>query len=441
MHASDNVLAPVQFRHAHADALDWIEKALAVAGFLILIGAFRSLLLTENAVRTGGSPFFQLVSGSIYLSAILVLVARRVPPWAFKVLLYAVPLLVVTLLPLVSTLWSQAPEPTLRRAITLILSSSFAVFILVRFDLRTTFNLFAIAFGIFVVTGALATLIPGLGITPSGRNYSGALRGLSGNKNIFGRTLAFAISLMLVGLVTRLFTWRKVVALLIVVAFGLLILSRSATSLICAVATFPIAVLLYACLGGQFFRTRVKLELGMPLLLITVIAGAIAITFGREPVLEALGRDPTLTGRTDLWRWASQINEDRRWLGSGFRAFWIDDNTLYYSEYFWALDSDGERSDNDPGPDHAHSGYVDMYLELGIVGSALLAICFLSAFLTLQQTLVRGNYQLGLAFSTTIVFLLIYDASERSFLQYSEEPWFMFVLLYLSAIKSKFISN
>jgi len=71
----------------------------------------------------------------------------------------------------------------------------------------------------------------------------------------------------------------------------------------------------------------------------------------------------------------------------------------------------------------------------------LLAICFVSAFFCLQQTLSRGNHELGLAFSTTIVFLLIYATSERCLLQYSEEPWFMFILLYIAAIKDKYVSN
>jgi len=413
---------------------DPFEQILAVLGFTIFMGTFRDVLLTESANRTAGSALFQLVAGSIYLTGIVVLLARGIPRPMFRVLLHAWPLVLLTILPLISTLWSQDPEATLRRSITLLLSSAFTVFLVVRFDLKTTFKLVAISFAIFLIIGVIAGAVPGLGITPSG-HYAGAWRGLSGQKNVFGRTVALAVALMPMAAATGLITQRKLAILFSFLAFGLLILSRSATSLVCAVTSVPLGVFVYVCLGGRIGRLRLRPELGIAVLVLAVVIGAAAITYGSAIVLEALGRDPTLTGRTDIWKWAISTNADRQWLGSGFRAFWIDANTLYYSEFFWMDTPDEGRSDTWRGPDHAHSGYVDQYLEFGWLGIGVLAATVLSALFRLKQVAARDDYQLGLAFASVMSFLLVYSTSERTFLQHSEDLWFLFCLFYLYAVK------
>src|SRR5260370_282560 len=98
----------------------WIEKAIAVAGFLILMSTFRQLLLSgaQESARTEGSLLFQLVSGSIFISGLVVMLIRKVPAWALTVLLKSWPLVLIALFPLLSTLWVQAPDATLRRSVT-----------------------------------------------------------------------------------------------------------------------------------------------------------------------------------------------------------------------------------------------------------------------------------------------------------------------------------
>src|SRR5260221_433585 len=136
------------------------EKALAVAGFIVLLETFRTGLAAGASDRGDGSTLFQLVSGLIYLSGIAALLLRGVPAWALRVLVRCWPLDFLLVLPLMSTAWSDAPSQTLRRAVALLLSSSFAFFLLVRFDLRTFFNLLAVAFGVYVVVGVLAAGLP-----------------------------------------------------------------------------------------------------------------------------------------------------------------------------------------------------------------------------------------------------------------------------------------
>ena len=411
----------------------WYEKALVLVGFIVLLGVFKSLLGSDS--RTDGSLLFQVIAGGVYLSAIMLLVIRGIPVWMFTILMRAWPLVLLTLLTVVSTLWSQSPETTLRRSIALLLSSSFALFIVVRFDVRSVFNLFAVAFVAFCSVSILAVAVPGVGIVGGGE-YAGAWQGLTGNKNTFGRTIAVGVALLPVAALLRLLGWRRLVLFLSPIAVVLLLLSRSATSFVTAFASVGVGTILYVGLGGRLGRVRVRPEIGIPFLVIAGVAGFLLVTFGWTAILEALGRDPTLTGRTKLWNWAIGINEARQWLGSGFRAFWIDQNTLYFSETFWwGVDADGNRNMINHGPGHAHSGYVDTYLELGRLGVTLLALLLTSAIMMLRRRLSHGSDALGLMFSIVLSFLLIYAITERSILQQSEDLWFFFSMLYLYIVK------
>jgi O-antigen ligase len=417
------------------------EKALALAGFLILLGTFRAMLLSGGPDRTEGSALFQLASGTIYLSGVVILMARGIPAWALRVLLRSWPLVFLTLLALVSVLWSQAPEASLRRAIALLLSSAFVFYLTVRFDPRTVFNLLAAAFAIFVAVGILAAAVPGVGITPGG-TYAGAWRGLTGQKNVFARSLALGVAVLPLAALAGLVSRRGAAVGIGLAAFCLVILAQSATALVSALAGITIGTALYVALGGRIRGVRLRPELGVTLLVVTAVAAALVVTYGWFAILEALGRDPTLTGRTKLWDWAIAINSGREWLGSGFRAFWIGANTKYFFEAFaWNQNPDGERSDSFAGPEHAHSGYVDTYLELGLVGVIALGAVILSALIHLWRNFRHGDSRVGFIFAVILSFLLVYATTERSILQHSEDLWFLFTLFYLLTVKETILEG
>jgi O-antigen ligase len=173
-------------------------------------------------------------------------------------------------------------------------------------------------------------------------------------------------------------------------------------------------------------------------LVVTAAVTAIVVTYGWFAILEALGRDPTLTGRTKLWDWAMGINDNagREWLGSGFRAFWIGANTKYFFEvFYWNQNPDGTRSDSFAGPEHAHSGYVDTYIELGLLGVTALAVMVLSAIVVLWRAFRQGDPRVGFIFAVILSFLLVYATTERSILQHSEDLWFLVMLFYLLTVK------
>lgn len=414
---------------------DWIDKALVVAAFVVFFGTFKTILLDSGDSRTGGSALYQLVTSAIYLASMALVVARGFPVWGVKLLTRGWPLVLLSILPLISTAWSDDPGTTARRAIALLLSMWFAYFVVLRFTPRGFFNLLVIAFAVFLVVSILAVAVPGQGITGGG-TYSGAWRGLTGNKNEFGRTVALAVALLPAAALAGL-TDRPRRALMIgALACPVLVLSHSATSLVAAVAGLAFGTAIFVLCGGRVGRYRLRAELRVVVSIIAVVSGLVLFTIAWTPLLQALGRDPTLTGRTKLWGWALAQLDGRQILGAGYRAFWINHNTRYFFVSFaWHQTGNGHLSDSFSGPTHSHSGYVDLLVDLGYVGLSTFIVTVLSGFVILHRVIRRGGAAIGFIFAVILAFLLVYAVTARSILQQGEDLWVLFAVLYLYSIK------
>lgn len=416
------------------ESVPWYEQAIVIAGFLLLCGTFKVVLPGPAEDRTAGNALYQLVSLAIYMSAFALYLIRGIPVWFFRLLLRAWPLVAITLLMIVSTLWSQAPPATFRRSTALVLGTMFAAYLAGRYDFKTAFRLLAIGFVIFVFFGFFAAGIPGVGITQGG-DYTGAWRGMTGNKNDFGRTIAQATALLAMGGAVGLLPWRRIACASAVGAFVLLILSNSATSFVAAFAALGLGTFIFVLFGGKIGRYGLRPELRWVVGIAAIIGGIFFVTEIWPLFLEAIGRDPTLTGRTKLWRWALAL-DTRPLLGSGYRAFWIDANTKYFFESFaWNKDADGNLSDSFAGPTHAHSGYVDLWLQNGVVGCAMYAILLIVGFAYVVYAIKRGEWRVGLFFCVIFVLLHVLAISGTSILQQSEELWFLFTFAYFSVIR------
>jgi O-antigen ligase len=106
------------------------------------------------------------------------------------------------------------------------------------------------------------------------------------------------------------------------------------------------------------------------------VSALLAITLGSAmfpeiaEINKAVMRDPTFTGRYDIWRYGFEMLAYRPWLGYGFEAFWQTPTTLQ-GESKLELAWEAEQIV------HGHSGYLDVALTQGIVGLAIVVIVFL----------------------------------------------------------------
>jgi O-antigen ligase len=133
-----------------------------------------------------------------------------------------------------------------------------------------------------------------------------------------------------------------------------------------------------------------------------------------ENIVQALGRNLTLTGRTDLWDAVLKL-QDNPIFGVGFESFWLGERlALLWKQFNFC-------------PIQAHNGYIEIYLNLGLIGIALVIGQFFGTFQKIQRDLVR-RFEFGRLRLAFLVAIIVYNYTEAAFVTTSF-LWTMFVLI------------
>ena len=112
-------------------------------------------------------------------------------------------------------------------------------------------------------------------------------------------------------------------------------------------------------------RGGVARFLGASLAVISV-AVAMAMALFPDAFLEIIGKDVTLTGRTELWDLVQAEIAERPIAGWGYFAFWGANPA-----------ADAISAQLGWGVPHAHNGLLEMLLEVGVIGTMLILVIFL----------------------------------------------------------------
>jgi len=150
----------------------------------------------------------------------------------------------------------------------------------------------------------------------------------------------------------------------IVLAAIELILSRSSTVWVATIVTaVMLGFALWARRIGQ--RGRGKLYLTGGLLVVVVVGGVLV---GWKEFTALFGKTPTLTGRTDIWQQVIPLAKEHPVFGWGWLGYWVP----------WAKPFDGLAIRNGVEYLQAHNAWIDMWLQLGIVGVVVLGCLVLT---------------------------------------------------------------
>jgi O-antigen ligase len=131
------------------------------------------------------------------------------------------------------------------------------------------------------------------------------------------------------------------------------------------------------------------------------------------PLIEALGRDMTFTGRTDIWEHISSDTVNPL-IGAGYYNFWGGSGGLRVNEAMHEIIP------------NAHNGYVDMYLDGGIIGLILLFSMLVAYGRRLMKHLPDDRFQ-RLRFAMLIA-MIVYNMSESMYGRLST-IWFTTLLV------------
>ena len=175
----------------------------------------------------------------------------------------------------------------------------------------------------------------------------------------------------------------------------LLYMAHSATALVTtAVGVVTISMLGLRIVSKRFIGTYVIVAV-----LVAVVAQLSFDVYAK--VLVLLGRDATLTDRTELWADCLALVSNPI-LGAGFESFWLGDRLeVLQAKWAWR-------------PNQAHSGYIETYLNLGIIGVFLLIGLLISTFRKISKQLLTdfdfARLRLGFLFA-----IIFYNYTEAAF--------------------------
>jgi len=398
------------------------ETAFAVAGIFLLSQALVPLLLAASGTLGGpyeGNPVLRTMFAAIHAISLGLVIVHWRP--ALPALLRRPEIAALVVLALASAQWSAAPDVTVRRAFALLGTTAFGLFLASRFTPRALLGVVAAAFGLSAVLSLVfAIAMPAIGIDHF--RHPGAWQGVYTHKNSLGGAMVTgAVAFLLLrGSLPRARRWIASCGLGL--CLFLLLMCTSKTAL---------TVLLVLFAATAVFRTlRWRLDVAVMVLIAVVLVGGSIVTVvvaNWEPLLTAMGKDPSLTGRVPMWEVLARTIGERPWLGHGYNAFWLGHtgpSAAPLREIGWEAAS-------------AHNGFLEVGLQLGLVGLALLLAGYVASFRNALAAVRRTTAPEALWPALLLTMVLLYNFSESLLLERNNVSW----VLYVAAVCSPLLAR
>ena len=195
--------------------------------------------------------------------------------------------------------------------------------------------------------------------------HGGQIQGIVGNSDILGMITLFALIVFGIQLADRTVNRSAGIVWLVLAAITFL-LTRSSTVIVALAVT--VLVLLFAWWGRSVRQSRrvpVYVTAGA---VIVVGAGSTWLLWGT--VTKLLGKSADLTGRTDIWEKVIHLAQQKAFFGWGWISYWAP----------WVQPFKGLAIRNKVEYLQAHNAYLDVWLQLGILGLVIFALLVLSTF-------------------------------------------------------------
>jgi O-antigen ligase len=311
-----------------------------------------------------------------------------------------------------SVFWSIAPDQSARRVVAVLCTTAGGLILAGRFGWAALAEVAAAAFAILAVAALIAALaVPSIGVMSE--IFPGAWRGLWPEKNALGGNMALGFVCLSAAAVLnprRAWLWWGFAGL----ALFLVLMSTSKTSLV----SLLLGAATLAFVGLLRLGPAAKVAmLWLAVVGLTIAAGA--LLFAADAIFDILGKDATLTGRTEIWTAALRQIEKRPWTGYGYGVVW--DATGPWTPFAWIEREAGFT------PQHAHNAWIEQWLGLGLVGLAMFSLFYLqSVALTLWAMFRSAGAYLAAPF--VIVYTLM-SITESVAFTYNDLRWVLFVAI------------
>jgi hypothetical protein len=241
--------------------------------------------------------------------------------------------------------------------------------------------------------------------------------GVGGGKNALGAiclvaSIYFAWNLFLGRRITNETSSQKLhysIYLIIIPMIAWLIsMANSATSLACMM----FSVFLFAIARHPVF-TRDPQKIIIYGITGIVLFGMMELAFGlKDFIFQLLGRRTDLTNRVDIWLYLMKMAVDPI-IGAGYEIFWTGER-LNMIQQRW-------------GPIvQSHNGYLEMYLNMGIIGVMFIMSWIVSGLMSVKRHL-NTDYYAAMLRLCLIVVVALYNYTEATYYGVSS-LWILFFI-------------
>lgn len=383
--------------------------------------------LAVSSDATDGSPIDRLFFLVLTIIGVVILARRRFD-WgaALRQNAWITALLVFMA---ISIVWSPYPFVSFKRYVKVLGSVTMALVVLTNGQpLEAVFTVLRRVLYVHLPMSIVCVkYFRDIGVTWDWDGKSSSWQGISLSKNDMGQVAMLGALYFLWETLRqwKVRRWRNLHLLYLAMAVYLLKGSDTAISLT-SVSTTILTVVVFFNL--QRLRSRVAAArrfaffafAGTGLLVALVLLHSIVMfspnsLFGW--VITTFGRNITLTDRTFIWHDVYAAASAHPLIGVGFGGFWIGrlENIPWDANMTWVL---GE----------AHNGYIDTYLQTGLIGLSLLVIVLV---VTVRRLLATLADDFGLAcFRITVFMAILYvNITETTYLRGDNHLWFVMQLV------------
>ncbi len=385
----------------------WIVGSREVSQWLAVFGIGHAGAELDSPDRylslESGSPPDRLVFTTLLVFGVVVLVSRG--PEVGRLLRANLPILLFFLYCAVSVFWSDYPDVAFKRwlkavgdvvMVTVVLTDRNPYAAVRRLLARTGFLLIPLSV-------LLIKYYPEVG---KGFKHYGApfYVGVTTNKNLLGIVcVIFGLGSLwrfLAAYQDRGSTHRTrylvVHGTLLAMVLWLFQMAKSLTSLSC-----------FLLAGGLMVATNLGTRARKPWVVHFLVTAVVLVSFSTlffdvgGFALETMGKDPSLTGRTKIWDLVLGLSGNPLF-GTGFESFWLGPRLeRIWSVIWWH-------------PNEAHNGYIEVYLNLGWIGLALLAVLVVTGYRNVLLVL-RRDLDVGKLMLAYFVVGVVYNFTEAGF--------------------------
>jgi O-antigen ligase len=308
-----------------------------------------------------------------------------------------------------SGFWSISAGDTFRRSFALGVCTIFGIVLGARFGTVATIRYFAAAMAIGMAASVVcATVLPAIGISGGG-GYIGSWRGIYANKNSMG---AHMLKACLAFWILYAFDLKRLHLVGLGAATVLMLLSTAKTPVMILLLLVGILAVLHGAARNPQ-RVGTVLGLGVSSLVFLLLLGYVL----KDQVLELMNRDPTFTGRTEIWQLTWDSIQSRYWTGYGYAAFWASDYgpaTEIWDSLTWRVPN-------------SHSGILEIWLGIGLIGLALFCAFIIRACTMIARYARRATPQETLWHVGLTLIFLAYSLSESASMEHNSIAWVLFI--------------